>query len=108
MTAKQRSSTVTFDLDALERENTPEKFTAKLGGKTFHMVDPAACSWEDLAIITSQPASFLAAAVAEKEREAFIEALGKLPTWKVNALSGAYREHFALVDSGEADASPTS
>lgn len=107
MTAKQKN-TVSFDVDALEREDTPEPFTTKLGGRKFQLVDPAACSWEDLAIITSQPASFLAAAVGEKDREAFIEALGKLPTWKVNALSGAYREHFALTDSGEAGASPTS
>lgn len=96
-----KKSDASLDLDVLEREDTPEPFTVKLGGKTYRMVDPGECSWEDLASITSRPAAFLSVAVAEKDREAFLTALAKLPTWKVNALSGAYRKHFGLPDSGE-------
>ena len=106
--APAKKQTVTLDLDALEREESPEPFVARVGGKVYRLVDPAAVSWNELASITSAPAAFLSVAVPAKQRDEFLTALAELPTWKVNKLSGAYRQHFALTDSAGPDASPTS
>jgi hypothetical protein len=96
---------VVFDVNALEREGAPTPFDVKLGTKRYRLVDPPELSVNDFLGITANPASFLAAAVAKKDRQSFIDALLTMPAWKVNAVVKAYREHFGLPEPGESDAS---
>jgi hypothetical protein len=97
--------TVLLDVNALEREDAPTPFAVKVGTKKYRLVDPPELSVNDFLGITSNPASFLTAAVAEKDRPAFTEALLAMPAWKVNQVVKAYREHFGLPEPGESDAS---
>jgi hypothetical protein len=107
--AQAKKQDVTLDLDALEREDAPELFVLKLGGKQYKLTDPRGLAWEDLtSLAAGESLHFLTPAVQGDARDAFNEALKKLPSWKVDKLADAYRAHFALPSAGEADASPES
>lgn len=98
----------TFDVDSLDREGgTPDPFTATIAGQTFTFVDPQAVTFADLMTISS-PIDWLVITVGEAnsdDRNAFVDAVEKLPNWKVGKLSTAYRTHYGMPPLGESNAS---
>lgn len=104
---------VTLDLDTLEREDTPELFTVKLGKTGYTLCDPDSLPWRAL-VDDDDPDEdgarriFLTTFVAEDQREAFSNAVRELPNWKVTRLVQAYNKHYKLGDQGEGSGSSTS
>lgn len=101
--AKPRSSVdrspVALDLDSLERENAPEPFVVKLGGRRISMIDVRDLDWQLAASLSpNRPYQFFEAVVPEDEQEHFLSQ--QLPLWKIERMAQQYRDHYGLGDEG--------
>lgn len=95
---------MSFDLDALEREDAKEVFTATVGGKDVRFADPSDLDWQDVASINAaDPEQFLSSVVHEDDSEHFFGE--SIPSWKLNKLLEAYLDHYGLAAPGETSAS---
>lgn len=97
-----------FDIDALERDGSPELFVATVGGKEFTFHDPSESDWQDYSgIDMSNPEESLKLLLGD-QYEAFKKI--RLPLWKLNKLAEAVENHYAKFygNQGEDNASSTS
>lgn len=92
-----------FDLDALEREEIPEPFVARYGGKEFTFADPAEVDYAEFTSLSMTPGG---------ERRMLRLLLGEqfddfmatpIKSWKMWALFKAWEEHYGLPGLGKAD-----
>jgi hypothetical protein len=90
-----------LNLDALEREGRPEPFAFIHNNRQYILQDPQDQDWQQLLVVMSNPVLFLRLMLAEKDKDAFFE--NSMPTWKLNALTTAFREHYGLPSLGEAN-----
>jgi hypothetical protein len=90
-----------FDLDALEREGRPEPFAFIHNNRQFILQDPQEQDWQQLLVVMSNPVLFLRLLLRAEDKDAFFE--NPMPTWKLNALTRAFREHYGLPSLGEAE-----
>ncbi len=84
-----------LNLDKLEREGAQaDPFVFILGGKRITMIDASDIEWQTLLDATSQPRKLLRLILRDEDQETFFAA--NVPSWKLNALMGAYFEHFGV------------
>src|SRR5688572_16634169 len=88
---QDKPAPINFDLDALDREGSPDPFVAKIAGRRIEFRDAMDIDWQDLALINSDRALFRRI-VPEKDQEHFFAQA--IPQWKVNQLAQAYRDHY--------------
>lgn len=88
-----------LSLDVLERESPGRPPTARIGGVVVELVPATRVSWPALLAMGSDWAVFVHAAVPAEHRAR----LDDLPTWKVAALIGAYRQASGLCETPEED-----
>lgn len=94
-----------FDLDALEREGTPEPFTFRAGGEKFTVTDMKERDWSDLAETQDEPKSWMRLYLGDDfDRFAGLPH-GTVPSWKLEQLVGAINAHFGVGEPGEDNAS---
>lgn len=97
--ATRASSSVAFDLDALEREQTFKPFTIKADGKVITLLDARELDWQVAANLSPErPFEFFDAVVSESDRETFFAA--KFPIWKMEDLIKRYMAHFGIGEPG--------
>lgn len=90
----------TFDLDALEREATPEPFTFAAGGKQFTAKDVDDNDWQDLVAAGDDLDKLLPLALGGEQYAEFKKVRG-VPAWKLVKLVQAMTEHYGIGNSGE-------
>lgn len=100
-----------FDLDTFERDEVPEPFIVKLGGKSYTLMDIQSCDYRDILKAVEyesggQPQRAIEIVVLAKDRATFFA--NKIPNYKLTAMFKSYREHYGVTDPGEADASSPS
>lgn len=88
-----------FNLDALERESSKEPFAFIHLGREYMLEDPQEKDWQQLVLVVSDPIRFLRLVLRPADVDAFFE--NAMPTWKLRALTEAYRDHFGLGELGE-------
>lgn len=98
MTASDKPTPISLNLDALEREGTPDPFSIVLGGRRIIMADAQEVDWQTLMASMSAPRAFFRLIVPPDDQAHFFAA--SLPTWKMRSLMNAYTEHYGLTDEG--------
>lgn len=94
-----------MNLDALEREGGPRQpFDFVLDGKRYLLADPQELDWQDVISAMSNPVMFFRLVLPPEDHVEFFHS--KIPGWKMNALMGAYQNHYGLPSQGEAGALP--
>lgn len=88
-----------FNLDKLERESTKEPFAFIHLGRQYILTDPQDQDWQKLIMVVSNPIQFLRLVLRPEDVDAFFS--NSMPTWKLRALTDAYRDHFGLGELGE-------
>lgn len=88
-----------FNLDKLEREGGKEPFAFIHNGRKYALSDPQDQDWQKLILVVSNPIQFLRLVLRPEDVDAFFT--NSMPTWKLRALTEAYREHFGLGELGE-------
>jgi hypothetical protein len=86
---------VTFDLDALERESTPEPFTFTVSGESFTVEDMQNRDWQDLLSLGDDVEASLKFALGD-DQYAHFRSIRGLPSWKLERLVRAMAEHFGI------------
>ena len=96
-----------FDLDALEREDTPAPYRFTLGGREYVVAtDPQEVEWQKLAAVGDDAIELMRLLLDEKDFEEFNKQ--KMPIWKLRRLVGRVMLHYGMGTVGEALASSTS
>lgn len=90
-----------FDVNALEREGAPEPFEFVLGPRKFVMGDPHEMVFDEiLAILVEMAKGQIVAALSkmlpEGDRKEFQAEARKIPVFKLNGLSKAFRDHYGM------------
>lgn len=91
---------MTFDLDALERESTPEPFTFTVKGENFAIADVQEHDWQGLLTVGEDIEANLRMALGDAEYDRF-KAIRGVPSWRLERLVRAMTEHFGLGAPGE-------
>lgn len=82
---------VHLDLDEFTREDAPEQYAVKMGGKVVRFLDIMEIDVYSVEQIDT-PSSFEKKCVVPEDREHFNSL--KLPMWKFQALLSRYMEHY--------------
>jgi hypothetical protein len=101
-----RPARVALNLDKIEREGRPEQFAYIHDGHHYTATDAQDIDWQELVAALQNPRVFFRLVLAADDADRFLAS--KLPTWKMRRLMDAYRDHYGLLDPGEAPASRTS
>ncbi|MET0701727.1 MAG: hypothetical protein ABWY93_18910 [Mycobacterium sp.] len=97
--AAASSLTQAFNLDTLERESSVEPFGFIHNGREYVLNDPQEQDWQKLILVVSNPIQFLRLVLRKEDVDPFFA--NSMPTWKLRALTEAYRDHFGLGELGE-------
>lgn len=87
---------VTLDLDTLERENPPEPFTFRHGGRRYFLRDPQDVDWQELLLAIDNSYRFFNSVLPADDQKEFFEA--PMASWKMKALMERYQVHYGLPD----------
>lgn len=97
---------VLFNLDELENDRSSEPFVFEYQGKTFELLDPKDCDWQDLLVVQEDPRLTLHVLMPEEQRVEFLAL--KLPMRKFEALLTRWQQHFNQPSPGEDNGSAPS
>jgi|GEM_PF-1974608 len=97
-----KPSTEMLDLDALERDQSVEPLSFRLGGQVFTMAHPSDLDWHHQTTFDGGDLGAIMPLLLGDQYEAF--AKHDLPGWKLDALMIAWGKHVGI-DMGELEAS---
>lgn len=102
MATPDKPAPISLNLDSLEREGAPGPFVVVLGGDRYEFTDAQEIDWQELQSVLTDPATFFRKVLPGEQGKKFLAQ--KIATFKLRKLMDAYREHFGLVEPGEAAA----
>ena len=97
--ARAVSGPVDLDLDTLEREETYEPMSIRIGGKRITLIDARDLDWQVAAALSTDRPHQLFEAIIPKSDQDHFWATG-LPLWKMEQLANRYRVHYGLDSPG--------